>query len=282
MPTTLTLPPFRGAVRRLVLINVGVFFALAILRFVASALLLRLLNLFELIPAHVLSGWVWQLLSYSFINTDLLSTALNLIFLWYTGAMLEELRGSRWFNGLFYLSAIGGSLLATLLAGLPLFTGGRVALFGLQPLSATTGIPAALFGVLVAFGTLYAEVEILFFFVLRMKVKYLIAIYTLLDLAFLILGRDPLGATVALCSGLCGFLYVRYAARQGYAMNLTERYFGIRNDYYRWKRRRAARKFEVYMRKQDREVHFDNEGRYISPEDERRKSKNPNDTSWMN
>ena len=27
---------------------------------------------------------------------------------------------------------------------------------------------------------------------------------------------------------------------------------GCRNSYYRWKRKRAARKFEVYMRKHDR------------------------------
>ena len=32
------------------------------------------------------------------------------------------------------------------------------------------------------------------------------------------------------------------------------------------------------MRKQNREVHFDREGRYIDPD----KDKNPNDKRWMN
>ena len=59
----------------------------------------------------------------------------------------------------------------------------------------------------------------------------------------------------------------------------SERYYAARNDYYRWKRRRAARKFEVYMRKQDRVVKFDKDGRYIAPDDERR---DPKDRSWMN
>ena len=45
------------------------------------------------------------------------------------------------------------------------------------------------------------------------------------------------------------------------------------------KRRRAARKFEVYMRKQNRVVKFDEEGRYIAPDDERR---DPHDRKWMN
>jgi DNA-binding transcriptional regulator/RsmH inhibitor MraZ len=44
-------------------------------------------------------------------------------------------------------------------------------------------------------------------------------------------------------------------------------------------RRRAARKFEVYMRKQNREVHFDKDGRYVDPDELR---KNPNDKRWMN
>ena len=64
--------------------------------------------------------------------------------------------------------------------------------------------------------------------------------------------------------------------RRGFAFAGSERLFGLRNSYYRWKRRRAARKFEVYMRKQNRDVHFDKEGRYIDPD------KDPNDRRWMN
>jgi len=43
----------------------------------------------------------------------------------------------------------------------------------------------------------------------------------------------------------------------------SERWYGLRNGYYRWKRRRAARKFEVYMRSQGRTVRFDGQGRQI-------------------
>jgi hypothetical protein len=41
----------------------------------------------------------------------------------------------------------------------------------------------------------------------------------------------------------------------------------VRNNYYRWKRRRAARKFEVYMRKHDRSQYFDEYGNFKPPED---------------
>jgi hypothetical protein len=43
----------------------------------------------------------------------------------------------------------------------------------------------------------------------------------------------------------------------------SEQWYGMRNRYYRWKRRRAARKFEVYMRSQGKTVRFDGQGRQI-------------------
>ncbi len=277
-PTTLTLPPFRGATRRIVLINLAVFFALAILSFAAGPLEARLELILELSPDSVAHGWIWQPVTYSFVNRGLLSAVFGLLTLWFTGSMLEDSRGSRWFTELFYVSAIGGGVLAALLGMLPLL-GPHIRLFTLMPYELTFGVFAPLFGVLVAFGTLFADVEIMLLFILRMKVKYLVAIYVLVDLARLILGHQALTATVELCCGLCGFLYVRHAAARGFSGALTERYYGMQNDYLRFKRRRAARKFEVYMRKQDREVHFDNEGRYIAPEDARR---DPKDRKWMN
>jgi hypothetical protein len=75
---------------------------------------------------------------------------------------------------------------------------------------------------------------------------------------------------------LFGYIYIKMAPRRGFAFAGSERFFGLRNSYYRWKRRRAARKFEVYMRKQNRDVHFDKDGRYIDPD------KDPNDRRWMN
>ena len=38
-------------------------------------------------------------------------------------------------------------------------------------------------------------------------------------------------------------------AATGFGYATSERVYGLRNSYYRWKRKRAARKFEVYMRK---------------------------------
>ena len=75
---------------------------------------------------------------------------------------------------------------------------------------------------------------------------------------------------------LFGYIYIKMAPRRGFAFAGSKRFFGVRNSYYRWKRRRAARKFEVYMRKQNRDVHFDKDGKYINPDED------PKDRRWMN
>ena len=57
--------------------------------------------------------------------------------------------------------------------------------------------------------------------------------------------------------------------------------YGIRNSYYRWKRRRAARKFEVYMRKQDRSQYFDEHGNFKDPNKDDKDSGGPR-SPWVN
>ncbi|HEY7616124.1 MAG TPA: DUF1751 domain-containing protein, partial [Terriglobales bacterium] len=63
--------------------------------------------------------------------------------------------------------------------------------------------------------------------------------------------------------------------------SLSESLYGIRNSYYRWRRRRAARKFEVYMREHNRTVMFDEHGNYIPPEESEKKN-GGSKSGWVN
>lgn len=267
----ITLPPFTGATRRIVILYVATFFALAILTFALGNNGLRIEFALALQPIAAAHGRLWELLTYTFVPGGLLNTVFALLTIWFCGSSVEEVRGSRWITELFYISVIGGAIITTLLS-----------LVGIPQLPSTaviTGAWGAGFAMLVAFGILFAEQEMLFFFVIRMKAKYLIAIYVLIDLAMMFKPGYAPNALMQLACGLCAYIFLRYAPRRGMAFGFSEQIFGIRNGYYRWKRRRAARKFEVYMRKQNREVHFDEEGRYISPDEERRDPKNG---KWMN
>jgi hypothetical protein len=110
------------------------------------------------------------------------------------------------------------------------------------------------------------------------KAKYLVIVYMLIEVALLLSGGPPLAYFVILSGAFLGFLFARRAPRRAVSSAFSEGLFSLRNNYYRWKRRRTARKFEVYMRKQNRDVRFDSEGRYIDPDEKR----DPNDRKWMN
>jgi membrane associated rhomboid family serine protease len=267
----MTLPPFAGTVRKLIFLNVGVFFALAILSWLAPSIANFLLSHLILEPLAVVRGEIWQLFTYSFAQQGIISVLFGMLTLWFTGTLLEGAYGSRWLAELYWTSVIGGAIIATAIT----FTH----VFGLRTDVGSAGVWAGVFGLLMAIAMLFGDQEFLLWFLIRIKAKYLVAIYILIAIAVLLKQADSFGALLQLSGALSGFLFVRFAPRRGIAFGFIERFFGLRNSYYRWKRRRAARKFEVYMRKQNREVHFDKEGRYVDPDELRR---DPKDKRWMN
>ena len=271
-PITLSLPSFAGVTRKLILANVAAFFAIVLLHWVAPHLENILLSHLLLEPRAVAHGEIWQLVTYSFIEQGILGILFGMLTLWFTGAILEPSFGGRWLAELYFTSVIGGALLASAIS----FTH----IFGLRPDVVAVGAWTGIFGLLVAIGMIFGDQEFLLWFLVRIKAKYMVAIYILIAVAVLLKQADSFGALLQLSGALCGFLYVKFAPRRGLLFGISERYFGMRNGYYRWKRRRAARKFEVYMRKQNREVHFDKDGRYVDPDEAKRRD--PNDRSWMN
>ncbi len=271
-PISLSLPQFTGTTRRLVLVNVAVFFGLGVLQWISPRFQMVLMRLLVLQPRMVAHGAVWQLGTYAFVHEGILGILFGMLTLWFTGSMLEAAMGSRWVGELYAVSVIGGALLASLVS----FSG----VFGLGPDGFAIGAWAGIFGLLVAIAMKFGDQEFLLWFVLRIKAKYMVTIYILIAMAVLLKGGDRFGALLQLLGAMCGFLFVRFAPRRGLAGGASERYFGARNDFYRWKRRRAARKFEVYMRRQNREVHFDKDGRYVEPNDPVRRD--PEDKRWMN
>jgi membrane associated rhomboid family serine protease len=268
--TALALPPFTGATRKLMLWNIGSFFVVAILSWVSRGWLSFLFEHFGFSPVHVVGGQVWQLVSYGFLNMplDVIGTFLSMITLWYLGNFLESSFGARFLYQVYFISLIGGAVLSTAIA--------YTRILGLSPANGSIGQASAIFGILVALGHFFGDNEIMLMFVLRMKIKYLVTISIILYLAKVLATDDRFQALVALSGGLASYIYIRYAPRRGYAFSLSERYFALRNMFYRTKRKQAAKKFEVYMRKQNRDVHFDKDGKYVDPD------RDPNDKRWMN
>jgi len=271
MPRTaglLNFPDFRGFTRSLILWNVGAYFLLLLLSFIAAPLAAEVVRFGALIPPLFLHGYLWQLVTYCFIHQGILGTALELLSLWFLGSFLESNHGPRWLAELYFTSVIGAGLTAVALTLVM-----RVDAFSVQALYGAFG---GIFGLLVAFGVLYGDMEFMLFpLPMTMKAKYLVIVYMLIAVA-MVFSSSRVYALAQLGGALAGYLYIKAAPRRGYAIATSEKYFGLRNNFYRWKRRRAAKKFEVYMRKQNRDAYFDKDGRYTGSEED------PNDRRRMN
>ncbi len=109
----MSFPPFAGVVRKLVLANVGVYFALLVLGWLAGDVAGALVDLLHLQPSDVARGEVWQLATYCFLHFGLWEVLFAMLTLWFCGSLLEGAYGGRWLKELYFTSAIGGAAVAS-------------------------------------------------------------------------------------------------------------------------------------------------------------------------
>ncbi len=271
----MSLPPFTRAVVWLIGINTGFYLLYLALSLAGLHVRNFTTDYFALTPVAVVHGWLWQLLTYGFIHYEFWHWFGNMLGLWMFGAAIENTWGSRRFVELFSIGVFGAALTTVGLS--------YAHLLG-DPLRATVGASGGVFAVLLAFGILFGDQEIMMFpFPFLIKAKYFVGILIVVTLAFAMTGGGNVAYVAHLGGLFFGWLYIRRGMKPPLVnVGISERYFGMRNSYYRWKRRRAARKFEVYMRRHDRDVHFDEHGNYIPPDDDAKKGNGGGRSGWVN
>ncbi|HZB87989.1 MAG TPA: rhomboid family intramembrane serine protease [Terracidiphilus sp.] len=253
----LAFPPFRGATRLLVVVNLAAYFVLAVAGLAGNGIYNWLFERGVFYPEYFLHGWLWQPFTYSLMQAGILGTLLSLLSLWFLSGFLENFHTRNWVLGLYAVSVLGAALTA-----LVIYLGSAALHASLEPVP-LNGCFGGIFGMLVAIGVLYGDAEFMLFpLPISIKARYLAIIYALVSLAMLF-GQMRLYAFAELGGALCGWIYLRSMPRRGVTFLFSEHWYGMRNRYYRWKRRRAARKFEVYMRSQGRTVRFDGQGRSL-------------------
>lgn len=262
MPRTIQfgLPDFTGATRRIILWNLVAFFVYLLASSARLEGLVTLLDHLELRPEMFLVGHIWQPFTYSLIHPSLGGAFFELISIWFLCGFLEGIHRDRWVMSLYAISVLGSAVTAILLYGIGSLSGYP------PPLVPIYGCMGGIFGALVAIGVLHGDTEFLILFIFNVKAKYIAIIYALLAFAATF-GEYRLYAFAELGGGLAALLYVRFAPQRGLGFVVSERFYGLRNLYYRWKRKRAASKFQVYMKKQGRTVRFDGQGRPIDEDD---------------
>lgn len=153
-----------------------------------------------LIPGLVVEkGFVWQIFSYMFLHSTASFTHIffNMYALLLFGAAIEEQWGSKKFT-LYYLFC--GAFAGICIFLLNYFTKDAGYYFP------TIGASGAVYGLLLAFGLLYPDAELLIFFVLPLKAKYLVFLYGGLELFLQMSGGQSGISHIGHLGGLLGGL----------------------------------------------------------------------------
>ena len=253
-------PEFSGATRKLVLWNLASFFVLLLATTAKLDFVLQLFSHSMLRPEMFVIGEIWQPLTYSFVHLSLIGSLFELLSLWFIAGFLESMHGARWMTGLYAVSVLGAAIMAILIY----IIGSRLGYP--PPVIPIAGCMGGIFGMITAIALLHGDLQFQMFFLIGVKAKYIAIIYTLVALAETF-GDQRIYAFAQLGGALAALLYVRFATRRGLSFAMSESVYGLRNKYFRWKRRRAAGKFQVYMKKQGRTVRFDGQGRLIDEDD---------------
>lgn len=131
-----------------------------------------------LIPALVIEkGFLWQFFSYMFLHGGFFHIFLNMYALFLFGVPIEQAWGSKRFIFYYIFTGVG--------AGIVIF--GINVIFGLSGYYIPTmGASGAVFGLLLAFGMLFPDTQILLFFIIPLRAKYLVILYGGIELYSLI------------------------------------------------------------------------------------------------
>ncbi len=156
-------------------------------------------------------GYIWQVFTYMFLHDtgNFIHLFFNMYALLIFGTAVENEWGDKKF--LIYYLFCG------IFAGITIFS---MNFFhqGIGYFIPTIGASGAIFGVLLAFGILFPNAELLLFFILPVKAKYLVILYAGIEIFLEISGDNStvshIGHLGGLAGGLLYFLFVNRRALQ--------------------------------------------------------------------
>ncbi len=198
---------YGGMTVRLILINIGVFVAVMLIR-----LLMFIVNaghvpgiFFTLTDGLSLaSSWKlilfrpWTLITHMFLHLSFFHILINMLYLFWFGRVLENLMGERKVLNTYILSGLTGALMFFVFSRM-LYDGNVYAL----------GASAAVMGIAVASATVAPDHEFQLLFIGRIKLKFLVLALILLDLIMIPAMSNSGGHIAHLGGALMGYVYVK-------------------------------------------------------------------------
>jgi membrane associated rhomboid family serine protease len=219
---TIGIPPVTPMLRMIIIVNVAIFIPMQL-----APVRDFLIDWFALTPGRVLSGFVWQLGTYMGLHGGLGHIFFNMLLVWMFGGELERLWGPRAFLRYYLVCGFGG--------GVAIFLQGAIRGAEIP----TLGASGALYGMIMAYGLLFAERRVLFMMMFPMKAKTFAMIFFFFALYYNFASvSDGVSHIGHLGGALTGLIYLKRAWR------IDRLYKEIR-----WRVQR--RRFKVMMGKKD-------------------------------
>jgi membrane associated rhomboid family serine protease len=225
---------FPRGVKWLIIANIAVFLVDFFGYFITGE---DLFQIFKLVPAQVVRGYIWQPVTYLFLHSlgGPGHILFNMLGLWMFGAPIEETWGTKRFVQYYFLCGVGAGLFVA-----NLFWG--------SPGQSVIGASGAIYGLLLAFGMLFPEQEILIAFLIPIKAKYLVMIFGGIAFVFSFQRGSTVSNLAHLGGMLFGFVYMK--TQFGRSSRRGSRFdFDLAQKWKEYRLQRARRKFKVYMKK---------------------------------
>ncbi len=130
-------------------------------------------------PADAQGGtypfWFWQIISYAFLHGSFLHLFLNMYALWLFGSRLEALWGASRFAVYYFSCVIGAALVQLVVSAIAIAQG--------APAYPVLGASGGVFGLLLAFGVLFPNTQLMLLFPpIPIKAKWFVIGYGAIEL----------------------------------------------------------------------------------------------------
>ena len=204
-----------NGVRQLLIANAVVFFLTQATGMSAWA------EWFGLNPHNVIFGLrVWQPFTYMFLHAGFWHVGINMLMLWMFGSELETLWGRKEFIRYYMITGVGAGIFSLV----PYFIGVVFGYRGYIP--SIIGASGAVYGILLAYAMTYPNRTVLVYFIMPVKVKYLMLFMGFMTFAS-IGNSDGISHITHLGGLVVGWFYLR---RNG-------RYRGLNIPWRQWLRK---------------------------------------------
>ena len=161
--------PLTKALKIIIIANIAIYLTQILLPFFSE---FSPDYIFGISKTGIENGFYWQFLTYGFLHGSPLHLLLNMFALWIFAGELENFWGTKRFVIYYLLTTTGAGFFIHLMNYFSPY---------MDPNTVTIGASGAVFGILLAFGMIWPNREVLLYFIIPIKMKYFVLIFGLIE-----------------------------------------------------------------------------------------------------